>query len=98
MAEASPIGSPATDVAARPIEAKKEVLRIAPLKAKASKKPNVTWRYALRDDSVKAVPGQYHTKTGADHYTGEVGGYYRDEGRRWDDSYINAGVRRYLNW
>jgi hypothetical protein len=57
----------------------------------------VTWRYALLDEPVELVPGQYHTRRSGDEYASEAGGHYRD-GKRWGGSYTNYNGGHYLNW
>ena len=67
---------PATATIVAPPRATKEpVLNIAPIKKKATKKPNVTWRLALRDESVGLASGEYYQRRG-------WGGYYGDNGGR----------------
>ncbi len=48
---------------------------LAPLKKKAMKKSNVTWRFALRDDPLGLAPGEYSKRR-------FWGGYYGDGGGR----------------
>ena len=67
---------PATaTIVAPPTATKEPVLNIAPIKKKAMKKPNVTWRLALRDESVGLASGEYYQRR-------SWGGYYGDNGGR----------------
>ena len=46
----------------RPAAAKPPVVIAAPIKKRAMKKPNMTWRYASRDEPLGLVPGEYGTR------------------------------------
>jgi hypothetical protein len=75
VAEASAAtDAPATaTIVAPPAATKVPVLNIAPFKKKATKKSNVTWRFALRDEP-HGVAGEYYARR-------NWGGYYGDSGR-----------------
>jgi hypothetical protein len=88
---------PATAVTAAPPTTTKQAAVKAPVKKNATKKPNVTWRFALRDEPVELVPRQYHSRRSGDEFASEAGGRYRDGGR-WGGSYTNNNGRHYLNW
>jgi len=67
-------------IAAPRAAAKPPVVVAAPIKKRAIKKPNMTWRYASRDEPLGLVPGEYDTRR--IYYAGGArGGYYRDGGR-----------------
>jgi hypothetical protein len=50
------------------------VLNIAPSKRKAMKKPNVTWRFASRDEPLGRAPGEYYKRRSWGAYYGDGGG------------------------
>jgi hypothetical protein len=67
-------------IAAPRAAANPPVLIAAPIKKRAMKKSNMTWRYASRDEPLGLVPGEYDTRR--IYYAGGArGGYYRDGGR-----------------
>jgi hypothetical protein len=66
-------------IAAPRAAAKPPVVIAAPIKKRAMKKPNMTWRYASRDEPLGLVPGEYDTRR-IYHAGGARGGYYRDGG------------------
>ena len=68
-------GPSTATIAAPPTGAKEPMLNIAPSKRKAMKKPNVTWRFALRDEPLGHAPGEYYKRR-------TWGGYYGDGGRQ----------------
>ena len=88
LAKASPVASapPALSAAA-----KAHVASVTPIKKRAMTKPNVTWRYASRHESIGLVPGEYSRRRSADEYrvSGARGGYYR-ESRQWGGYYGDA--------
>jgi hypothetical protein len=69
------IDRPATATIVAPPRATKEPVLNMPIKKKAMKKSNVTWRLALRDESVGLASGEYYQRRGR-------GGYYGDNGGR----------------
>jgi hypothetical protein len=74
-APAATEGPSTATIAAPPTAAKEPVLNIAPSKRKAMKKPNVTWRFASRDEPLGHAPGEYYKRR-------SWGGYYGDGGGR----------------
>ena len=66
-------------IAAPRAAAKPPVVIAAAIKKRAMKKPNMTWRYASRDEPLGLVPGEYGTRR-MYHAGGARGGYYRDGG------------------
>jgi hypothetical protein len=92
QAPAATDGPAKAAIAAPPAAAKVPVVDVTPIKKKATKKPNVTWRYASRDEPLGLVPSEYYTRRSSDEYhaSGARGAYYRDGGR-WGA----GGGRRY---
>jgi hypothetical protein len=81
LAEAAAVtDAPARAAIAAPrAAAKPPVVVAAPIKKRAMKKSNMTWRYASRDEPLGIVPGEYDTRR-IYHAGGARGGYYRDGG------------------
>ena len=67
-------------IAAPRAAAKPPVFIAAPIKKRAMKRPNMTWRYASRDEPLGLVAGEYDTRR-IYYACGARGGYYRDGGR-----------------
>jgi hypothetical protein len=82
---ASPAASGPTALSAA---AKAHVASVAPIKKRATTKPNVTRRYASRHESLGLAPGEYSRRRSADEYrvSGARGGNYR-ESRHWGEYY-----------
>ena len=74
-APAATEGPSTATIATSPTAAKEPVPNIAPVKRKAMKKSNVTWRFALRDEPLGLAPGEYYKRR-------SWGGYYGDGGSR----------------
>src|SRR5262249_44530835 len=66
-------GPAAATIVAPPKASKEPALNIAPIKKKATKKSNATWRFALRDEPVGLASGEYYQRR-------SWGGYYGDYG------------------
>ena len=83
---------PATAVTAAPATTTNQTAVKAPIKKRATTKPNVTRRYASRHESLGLVPGEYSRRRSTDEYrvSGARGGYYR-ESRHWGGYYGDGG-------
>ena len=90
---------PATGVTAAPATTTNQPAVKAPIKKRATTKPNVTRRYASRHESLGLVPGEYSRRRSTDEYrvTGARGGYYR-ESRHWGGYYGDGGGGPYQDW
>ena len=89
---------PATAVTAAPATTTNQTAVKAPIKKRATTKPNVTRRYASRYESLGLVPGEYSRRRSTDEYrvSGARGGYYR-ESRHWGGYYGDGGGGPYLD-
>src|ERR1700722_12978705 len=89
---------PATAVTAAPATTTNQTAVKAPIKQRATTKPNVTRRYASRYESLGLVPGEYSRRRSTDEYrvSGARGGYYR-ESRHWGGYYGDGGGGPYLD-
>ena len=67
-------GSPAAALATPSTATKEPALIIAPVKKKTTKRSNVTWRFALRDEHLGLAPGEYYKRRSWDGYYGDSGG------------------------
>jgi hypothetical protein len=65
-------GSATAAIAAPPATTKEPLLNVAPIKKKATKRSNVTWRFALRDEPLGVAPGGKRRSWGG--YYGESSG------------------------
>jgi hypothetical protein len=90
---------PATAVTAAPATTTNQTAVKAPIKKRATTKPNVTRRYASRHESLGLVPGEYSRRRSTDEYrvSGARGGYYR-ESRHWGGYYGDGGGGPYQDW
>ena len=90
---------PATAVTAAPATTTDQTAVKAPIKKRATTKPNVTRRYASRHESLGLVPGEYSRRRSTDEYrvSGARGGYYR-ESRHWGGYYGDGGGGPYQDW
>ena len=90
---------PATAVTAAPATTTNQTAVKAPIKKRASTKPNVTRRYASRHESLGLVPDEYSRRRSTDEYrvSGARGGYYR-ESRHWGGYYGDGGGGPYQDW
>jgi len=90
---------PATAVTAAPATTTNQTAVKAPIKKRATTKPNVTRRYASRHESLGLVPGEYSRRRSADEYrvSGARGGYYR-ESRHWGGYYGDGAGGPYQDW
>ena len=90
---------PATAVTAAPATTTNQTAVKAPIKKRATTKPNVTRRYASRHESLGLVPGEYSRRRSTDEYrvSGARGGYYR-ESRQWGGYYGDGGGGPYQDW
>ena len=90
---------PATGVTAAPATTTNQTAVKAPIKKRATTKPNVTRRYASRHESLGLVPGEYSRRRSTDEYrvTGARGGYYR-ESRHWGGYYGDGAGGPYQDW
>ena len=90
---------PATAVTAAPATTTNQTAVKAPIKKRATTKPNVTRRYASRHESLGLVPGEYSRRRSTDEYrvSGARGGYYR-ESRHWGEYYGDGGGGPYQDW
>jgi hypothetical protein len=90
---------PATGVTAAPATTTNQTAVKAPIKKRATTKPNVTRRYASRHESLGLVPGEYSRRRSTDEYrvSGARGGYYR-ESRHWGGYYGDGGGGPYQDW
>jgi hypothetical protein len=79
---------PATAVTAAPATTTNQTAVKAPIKKRATTKPNVTRRYASRHESLGLVPGEYSRRRS---------GYYR-ESRHWGGYYGDGGGGPYQDW
>jgi hypothetical protein len=61
-------------IAAPPATTKEPVLNVAPIKKKATKRSNVTWRFALRDEPLGLAPGEHYKRRSWGGYYGESSG------------------------
>ena len=82
---------PATAVTAAPATTTNQTAVKAPIKKRATTKPNVTRRYASRHEFLGLVPGEYSRRRSTDEYrvSGARGGYYR-ESRHWGGTMATA--------
>jgi len=90
---------PATAVTAAPATTTNQTAVKAPIKKRATTKPNVTRRYASRHESLGLVPGEYSRRRSTHEYrvSGARGGYYR-ESRHWGGYYGDGGGGPYQDW
>jgi hypothetical protein len=90
---------PATAVTAAPATTTNQTAVKAPIKKRATTKPNVTRRYASRHESLGLVPGEYSRRRSTDEYrvSGARGGYYR-ESRHWGGYYGDGAGGPYQDW
>ena len=90
---------PATAVTAAPATTSNQTAVKAPIRKRATTKPNVTRRYASRHKSLGLVPGEYSRRRSTDEYrvSGARGGYYR-ESRHWGGYYGDGGGGPYQDW
>ena len=90
---------PATAVTAAPATTTNQTAVKAPIKKRATTKPNVTRRYASRYESLGLVPGEYSRRRSTDEYrvSGARGGYYH-ESRHWGGYYGDGGGGPYRDW
>ena len=90
---------PATAVTAAPPTTTKQTAVEAPIRKRATTKPNVTRRYASRHESLGLVPGEYSRRRSTDEYrvSGARGGYYR-ESRHWGGYYGDRARGPYQDW
>ena len=90
---------PATAVTAAPATTTDQTAVKAPIKKRATTKPNVIRRYASRHESLGLVPGEYSRRRSTDEYrvSGARGGYYR-ESRHWGGYYGDGGGGPYQDW
>jgi hypothetical protein len=90
---------PATAVIATPPTTAKQAAFKAPVKKRATKKPNLIWRYASREEPFGLQPGEYYARRSADEYPGEARGRYYSDGGRDGGRWGSSGGRRYpTNW
>ena len=64
---------PATAVTAAPATTTNQTAVKAPIKKRATTKPNVTRRYASRYESLGLVPGEYSRRRSTDEYRADTG-------------------------